>query len=75
MERGGQGEYAKPLSNPLPDRSQHTIAAGNLTAESLEMARMKRRQLFVDNKVQGALVMRSISYWFLCLLTVTLMLL
>ncbi len=39
------------------------------------MARMKRRQLFVDNKVQGALVMRSISYWFLCLLTVTLMLL
>jgi len=36
---------------------------------------MKRRQLFVDNKVQGALVMRCITYWFLCLMTVTLMLL
>jgi hypothetical protein len=36
---------------------------------------MKRRQLFVDNKVQGALVTRAISYWFMCLLTVALMLL
>jgi hypothetical protein len=36
---------------------------------------MKRRQLFVDHKVQGALVMRAISYWFMCLLTVALMLL
>jgi hypothetical protein len=34
-----------------------------------------RRQLFVDPKVQGALVMRVILYWIVCLATITLMLL
>ncbi len=34
-----------------------------------------RKQLFVDPKVQGALVWRSILYWCVCLATVTLMLL
>lgn len=31
-----------------------------------------RRQLFVDRKVQGALVVRAIGYWFFCLLTMAL---
>ena len=34
----------------------------------------KRRQIFVDSKVQGMLMTRSIAYWFFCLLTLTLML-
>jgi hypothetical protein len=34
-----------------------------------------RRQLFVDPKVQGALVVRVVLYWVACLLTMTLMLL
>jgi len=34
-----------------------------------------RKHLFVDPKVQGALATRAVLYWFLCLLTVTLMLL
>lgn len=34
-----------------------------------------RQQLFVDPKVQGALVMRVVMYWMFCLLTITLMLL
>jgi hypothetical protein len=35
----------------------------------------RRKRLFVDPRVQGALVVRVVVYWFLCLLTVTLMLL
>lgn len=35
----------------------------------------QRKQLFVDRKVQGALIVRAIGYWFFCLLTITLMLL
>jgi hypothetical protein len=38
------------------------------------MARRKRRQLFVDAKVQGALIMRVVLYWVCCLLTITMML-
>jgi hypothetical protein len=34
-----------------------------------------RKRLFVDPKIQGALVTRGIFYWFFCLLTITLMLL
>jgi len=34
-----------------------------------------RKQLFVDPKVQGALVLRVLLYWAVCLVTVTLMLL
>lgn len=35
----------------------------------------KRRQLFVDAKVQGSLVARTIAYWGFCLIALTLMLL
>lgn len=34
-----------------------------------------RKQLFVDPKVQGALVGRVVMYWFVCLITISLMLL
>jgi len=34
-----------------------------------------RKQLFVDSKVQGALVLRVLMYWVVCLITITLMLL
>ncbi|NUQ61971.1 MAG: hypothetical protein HUU20_05760 [Pirellulales bacterium] len=34
-----------------------------------------RKQLFVDAKVQGALVLRAVLYWGVCLITITLMLL
>jgi len=34
-----------------------------------------RKKLFVDSKVQGALVLRVLLYWAVCLTTVTLMLL
>ncbi len=34
-----------------------------------------RKQLFVDPKVQGALIGRVILYWVVCLITITLMLL
>ena len=34
-----------------------------------------RRQLFVDPKIQGALVVRVVFYWVVCLITITLMLL
>jgi hypothetical protein len=34
-----------------------------------------RKQLFVDPKVQGALVLRVLLYWVVCLITITLMLL
>ena len=41
------------------------------------MPKMKhvRKQLFVDPKVQGALVGRVILYWLICIITITLMLL
>jgi hypothetical protein len=41
------------------------------------MSRVKnmRKQLFVDPKVQGALVLRVLLYWVVCLITITLMLL
>jgi hypothetical protein len=35
----------------------------------------KRKQLFVDPKVQGALILRVVLYWVVCLVTMTLMLL
>jgi hypothetical protein len=35
----------------------------------------RRKILFVDAKVQGALVLRALSYWFFCLLTVVFMVL
>ena len=40
------------------------------------MSEMKslRKRLFVDPKVQGALVVRVILYWVVCLITITLML-
>ena len=34
-----------------------------------------RRQLFVDSKIQGALALRVVLYWVVCLITITLMLL
>jgi hypothetical protein len=34
-----------------------------------------RKQLFVDPKVQGALLLRTVGYWFFCLLTMALTLL
>lgn len=37
------------------------------------MAKFKRKQLFVDSQVQGALVARVIGYWLSCLLTVIVM--
>jgi len=39
-----------------------------------QMKRM-RKKLFVDPKVQGALVMRVVLYWIVCIITITLMLL
>ena len=35
----------------------------------------KRRQLFVDPKVQGVLILRVMLYWIVCVVTITLMLL
>jgi hypothetical protein len=35
----------------------------------------KRRQLFVDPKVQGALILRVVLYWIVCLTAITLVLL
>lgn len=34
-----------------------------------------RKHLFVDYKVQGSLINRAIAYWFMCLFTITLMIL
>jgi hypothetical protein len=34
-----------------------------------------RKRLFVDPKVQGALIIRAVGYWFFCLLTMSLALL
>lgn len=35
------------------------------------MSVVKRKRLLVDIKVQGALALRVVFYWFMCLLTVT----
>jgi hypothetical protein len=35
----------------------------------------ERKQLFVDPKVQGALILRVVLYWVVCVVTITLMLL
>ena len=37
------------------------------------MGRYKRKKLFVDASVQGALVMRAVTYWFYCLVTIAFM--
>ena len=42
---------------------------------SVEADRGKRRKLFVDSKVQGSLLLRTVGYWCFCLLTITLLLL
>ena len=39
------------------------------------MFNRKRRQMFVDRRVQGTLIVHSIFYWAFCLISVTLMLL
>lgn len=39
------------------------------------MAHIKRKRLLVDSKVQGALALRVVFYWFMCLMTVSIMLL
>jgi hypothetical protein len=39
------------------------------------MARQPRRRLFVDRKLQGALVLRALTYWVWCFVGMTLMLL
>jgi hypothetical protein len=35
----------------------------------------KRTQLFVDPKVQGSLILKTVLYWIVCVVTITLMLL
>jgi len=37
------------------------------------MDKIRRRQMMVDQGVQGTLVWRAVSYWLLCLMTVALM--
>jgi len=37
------------------------------------MGKFKRKKLFVDASVQGALVTRAVTYWFYCLVTVAFM--
>src|SRR5688500_16507347 len=39
------------------------------------MSVYKRRRLFVDRRVQGALVLRSLAYWICCLVTLMVMML
>ena len=39
------------------------------------MAKFKRRQLFVDPKVQGVLILRMLGYWTVTMITVTCMIL
>ncbi len=41
----------------------------------MSVTKAPRKQLFVDPKVQGALVARVVFYWVVCLTTITLMLL
>jgi hypothetical protein len=42
---------------------------------SPEQKKSLRKHIFVDPKVQGALVLRVILYWFVCLIAISLMLL
>jgi len=44
-------------------------------ALTLQQKKALRKQLFVDPKVQGALVLRVVLYWVVCVMTITLMLL
>src|SRR4029079_16554737 len=37
------------------------------------MSKSQRRRVFVDRRVQGALVLRSVFYWIFCLLTIVVM--
>lgn len=39
------------------------------------MSRRSRKQMFVDARVQGMLLLRTVAYWALCLLTITSMVL
>ena len=39
------------------------------------MSTVKRRQYFVDPRVQGTLIVRTVFYWFMCVLTISLFLL
>ena len=41
----------------------------------MENKKQLRKHLFIDPKVQGALVLRTVLYWVVCLMTITLMLL
>jgi hypothetical protein len=41
----------------------------------MAQAKRVRKRLFVDPKVQGALVLRVLLYWVVCVITITLMLL
>jgi len=43
--------------------------------QSSTQVRQQRKKLFVDPKVQGALVLRTALYWVVCLITITLMIL
>lgn len=45
------------------------------STQKLANRKVMRKQLFVDPKVQGALVIRAIVYWVACLVTISLMLL
>jgi hypothetical protein len=44
-------------------------------AKITTMAKFKRRQLFVDSRVQGALVLRLLGYWVVTMITVSAMVL
>lgn len=45
------------------------------STQKLANRKIMRKQLFVDPKVQGALVIRAVVYWVACLVTISLMLL
>lgn len=45
------------------------------STQKLKNRKIMRKQLFVDPKVQGALVIRAVGYWVACLVTISLMIL
>jgi hypothetical protein len=49
-------------------------AATSLGGGTDPMLKSKRRQKYIDPKVQGAIVLRTIFYWTLCMVTIILML-
>ena len=53
----------------------NTQKAEHRTQQTPKSKKVMRKQLFVDPKVQGALVVRALMYWVACLVTVSLMLL